>query len=114
MLQTILLKEAGDGVMAYHIFGNATLELISKRIPTTKEELLEVNGPGNVKVSKYGDRILDTIASTIKEFCLSGRNQQRRGSANDDNLLTLIFPPALGCTKEIATTCMQILLPQKM
>ncbi|KAL0654250.1 hypothetical protein Bca4012_096941 [Brassica carinata] len=45
-LRTLLVKEAPDGVMAYHIFGNATLQQISKKIPRTKEELLEINGLG--------------------------------------------------------------------
>ncbi|KAK9134720.1 hypothetical protein Syun_014050 [Stephania yunnanensis] len=67
MLRTTLVKEAGDGVMAYHIFGNATLQQISKRIPRTTEELLEINGIGKAKISKYGVRLLETIESTIKE-----------------------------------------------
>ncbi|KAK9081904.1 hypothetical protein Syun_030741 [Stephania yunnanensis] len=67
MLRTALVKEAGDGVMAYHIFGNATLQQISKRIPRTTEELLEINGIGKAKISKYGVRLLETIESTIKE-----------------------------------------------
>ncbi|EPS70667.1 hypothetical protein M569_04093, partial [Genlisea aurea] len=46
LLRTVLVKEAGDGVMAYHIFGNATLQQISKKIPRSKEELLEINGIG--------------------------------------------------------------------
>ncbi|XP_071691559.1 ATP-dependent DNA helicase Q-like 4A isoform X2 [Rutidosis leptorrhynchoides] len=68
MLRVQLVKEAGEGVMAYHIFGNATLEHISKRIPRTKEELLEVNGIGKAKISKYGDRILETIETTLNEY----------------------------------------------
>jgi bloom syndrome protein len=45
-LRTALVKEAPDGVMAYHIFINSTLQQISRRIPRTKEELLEINGLG--------------------------------------------------------------------
>lgn len=74
-LRTALVKEAGEGVMAYHIFlwarwlspflilsltmfgelcrrwptprcRNATLQQISKRLPRSKEELLEINGIG--------------------------------------------------------------------
>ncbi|KAK9110147.1 hypothetical protein Sjap_018207 [Stephania japonica] len=74
MLRTALVKEAGDGVMAYHIFGNATLQQISKRIPRTTEELLEINGIGKAKISKYGARLLDTIESTIKEHHNVGGN----------------------------------------
>ncbi|XWS54876.1 hypothetical protein CRYUN_Cryun10bG0127200 [Craigia yunnanensis] len=67
MLRTVLVREAGEGVMAYHIFGNATLQHISKRVPRTKEELLEINGFGKAKISKYGDRLLETIEATIND-----------------------------------------------
>ncbi|ESQ35756.1 hypothetical protein EUTSA_v10006602mg [Eutrema salsugineum] len=67
-LRTLLVKEAPDGVMAYHIFGNATLQQMSKKIPRTKEELLEISGLGKAKVSKYGDRLLETIESTVSEY----------------------------------------------
>ncbi|KAL0422268.1 UNVERIFIED_CONTAM: ATP-dependent DNA helicase Q-like 4A [Sesamum latifolium] len=68
MLRTILVKEAGEGVMAYHIFGNATLQQISKRIPRNKDELLEINGIGKAKITKYGDRVLETIEATIRDY----------------------------------------------
>ncbi|GMH23928.1 hypothetical protein Nepgr_025771 [Nepenthes gracilis] len=80
MLRTALVKEAGEGVMAYHIFGNATLQQISKRIPRTKEELLEVNGIGKAKVSKYGDRVLETVESTIKEYYKKSDKNSSTGS----------------------------------
>ncbi|KAK6131895.1 hypothetical protein DH2020_034368 [Rehmannia glutinosa] len=94
MLRTILVKDAGEGVMAYHIFGfikfgmmrrasfisylllllfsllgdrNATLQQISKRIPRSKDELLEINGIGKAKITKYGDRVLETIEATIRD-----------------------------------------------
>ncbi|KAI0494429.1 hypothetical protein KFK09_024563 [Dendrobium nobile] len=101
MLRTLLVKEAGEGVMAYHIFGNATLQQISKRIPRTKEELLEINGIGKAKLLKYGDRVLETIESIIREQHRGSKNsssssdndatKRRRGStciepvANDDD-----------------------------
>ncbi|KAL5856966.1 hypothetical protein ACOSQ3_004424 [Xanthoceras sorbifolium] len=83
ILRTILVKEAGEGVMAYHIFGNATLQQMSKRIPRTKEELLEINGIGKAKVSKYGDRLLETIEATIKEFYKNNRNSSSSNDSND-------------------------------
>ncbi|GMI88192.1 hypothetical protein like AT1G10930 [Hibiscus trionum] len=83
MLRTVLVKEAGEGVMAYHIFGNATLQHISKRVPRTKEELLEINGIGKAKVSKYGDRLLETIEATIKEYYKTDKIGS--GSSNDSN-----------------------------
>ncbi|XP_002530679.2 ATP-dependent DNA helicase Q-like 4A isoform X1 [Ricinus communis] len=83
MLRTLLVKEAGEGVMAYHIFGNATLQHLSKRIPRTKEELLEINGIGKAKVSKYGDRLLETIESTIKEYYKTDKNSSSSNGSND-------------------------------
>ncbi|XP_038989126.1 ATP-dependent DNA helicase Q-like 4A [Phoenix dactylifera] len=84
MLRTVLVKEAGEGVMAYHIFGNATLQHLSKRIPRTKEELLEINGIGKAKVHKYGDRVLEIIESTIKEYQKANRNSSSSSNENTD------------------------------
>nr|GLL23897.1 ATP-dependent DNA helicase Q-like 4A isoform X1 [Ipomoea trifida] len=78
MLRTNLVKEADEGVMAYHIFGNATLQLISKRVPRNKCELQDINGIGKIKVTKYGDRVLETIEATIK-------GHSNSGSSNDSN-----------------------------
>lgn len=82
-LRNLLLQEATEGVNAYHIFGNSTLLNISKRIPRTKEELLEVNGIGNVKLSKYGDRVLETIEATIKEYYGAEKNSSGSNGSSD-------------------------------
>ncbi|PIM99694.1 ATP-dependent DNA helicase [Handroanthus impetiginosus] len=81
MLRTILVKEAGEGVMAYHIFGNATLQQISKRIPRSKDELLEINGIGKAKITKYGDRVLETIEATIRDYY----KDKNSSSSNDSS-----------------------------
>ncbi|PKA62531.1 ATP-dependent DNA helicase Q-like 4B [Apostasia shenzhenica] len=81
MLRTVLVKEAGDGVMAYHIFGNATLQQISKKIPRTKEGLLDINGIGKAKLHKYGDRVLETIESIVGDHQKGGKNSS---SGSDD------------------------------
>ncbi|KAJ4833966.1 hypothetical protein Tsubulata_048116, partial [Turnera subulata] len=60
---------------------NATLQHLSKRVPRTKEELLEINGIGKAKVSKYGDRLLETIEATIREYYRPYKN----GSSSNDN-----------------------------
>ncbi|WOL11143.1 hypothetical protein Cni_G19904 [Canna indica] len=82
MLRTTLVKEAGDGVMAYHIFGNATLQQISKRIPRSKEDLLEITGIGKAKIHKYGDRVLETIESTVAEY---HKTIKHSSSSSNDN-----------------------------
>lgn len=79
MLRTVLVKEAGEGVMAYHIFGNVTLQHISKRIPRNKDELLEINGIGKAKITKYGDRVLETIEATIRD----SHKDKNSSSSND-------------------------------
>ncbi|XP_023643239.1 ATP-dependent DNA helicase Q-like 4B [Capsella rubella] len=78
-LRTDIVKESSD-VAPYHIFGNATLQQISKRLPKTKEELLDINGLGKAKVSKYGDRLLETIESTINDHSktVPGSGKRRR------------------------------------
>ncbi|CAL9238008.1 unnamed protein product [Arabidopsis halleri] len=83
-LRSDIVKESSDGVMAYHIFGNATLEQISKRLPRTKEELLDINGLGKAKVSKYGDRLLETIYSTINDHYKTGPGSGKR--RRDENI----------------------------
>ncbi|XP_073042093.1 ATP-dependent DNA helicase Q-like 4A [Primulina eburnea] len=80
MLRTVLVKEAGEGVMAYHIFGNATLQHISKRIPRNIDELLEINGIGKAKITKYGDRVLETIGATVRD---SYKDKNSSSSSND-------------------------------
>ncbi|KAI3990902.1 hypothetical protein MKX01_026086 [Papaver californicum] len=68
LLRISLMKESGDSVAAHHIFANALLHNISQRIPQTKEELLDVGGIGRAKVAKYGDRVLEVIEKTVKDF----------------------------------------------
>ncbi|CAN1804893.1 ATP-dependent DNA helicase Q-like 4A [Linum perenne] len=80
-LRTNLLKEAGEGYSAYHIFANTTLQEISKIVPRTKEELLDISGIGNVKINKYGDRVLETIEATIREF----NKKVASGSSGNDS-----------------------------
>ncbi|OIV91529.1 hypothetical protein TanjilG_08941 [Lupinus angustifolius] len=82
-LRTAIVKEAGEGVMAYHIFGNATLQQISKKVPRTMEELLDINGIGKAKVSKYGDQLLETIENTISEhYKLDKNSSGSKGSVD--------------------------------
>ncbi|KAK6915965.1 Helicase, C-terminal [Dillenia turbinata] len=83
MLRTALVKEAGEGVMAYHIFGNATLQQISKKIPRSKEQLLEINGIGKAKINKYGDRLLETIKNTIRDYYKIEKSGSSSNESND-------------------------------
>jgi ATP-dependent DNA helicase RecQ len=51
------------GVPAYVIFHDATLRQIATEAPTTLAELGTVTGVGESKLAKYGQQILDTLAS---------------------------------------------------
>ncbi|KAG6398666.1 hypothetical protein SASPL_140133 [Salvia splendens] len=80
-LRLALVKEGGDGLCAHHVFTNGTLQQIGIKVPRTKEELLEVNGIGKMKLSRYGDRLLETIEATIREH-----NKEKSRSSSNDSL----------------------------
>ncbi|MGG3873983.1 HRDC domain-containing protein [Brevibacillus laterosporus] len=48
-----------ENIKAYYIFNNNEMEDMIAKYPRTKEELLTVKGFGQVKVEKYGERILN-------------------------------------------------------
>lgn len=52
-----------QGVPAYVIFHDATLREIATALPTTLTELGRVNGVGENKLAKYGDQVLETLAT---------------------------------------------------
>lgn len=47
-----------ENVKPYYIFNDAQMNELIRRAPSSKEELLEVQGFGKVKVDKYGEAIL--------------------------------------------------------
>jgi ATP-dependent DNA helicase RecQ len=51
-----------QGVPAFYIFTNATLEDMCAKLPETPEELLAVSGVGQAKLEKYGPAFLGCIA----------------------------------------------------
>ncbi len=50
-----------DGVPAYVVFNNATLDEIAAKRPATERELLAISGIGPKKLEDYGDDILEII-----------------------------------------------------
>ncbi|MBS5985202.1 NERD domain-containing protein [Clostridium sp.] len=58
-------KSKEEGNKPYFLFNNNTLDLLVKERPKTKEELLKVQGFGQVKVDKYGDDVLNIINKYI-------------------------------------------------
>lgn len=47
-----------EKIKPYYIFNDAQMADLIEKLPQTKEELLKISGFGNVKVEKYGDKIL--------------------------------------------------------
>ncbi len=58
-----LRKEIADEeqIPAYIVFSDKTLSEFSRLLPKTKEEFLAVNGVGEVKLKRYGDRFIEVI-----------------------------------------------------
>ena len=56
---------ARQGVPAYVIFSDATLQDMCARLPSDKEEMLEVSGVGDAKFARYGEAFLKEIAAFI-------------------------------------------------
>lgn len=50
-----------EGIKPYYIFNDAQMNDLLQKSPKSKEDLLKVSGFGNVKVEKYGDRILEIL-----------------------------------------------------
>ncbi|MGD9552968.1 MAG: DNA helicase RecQ [Arcobacteraceae bacterium] len=55
-------------VPAYVIFGDKSLKELASKLPTTKEEMLRINGVGEVKFEKYGEMFLALCLSIKEEF----------------------------------------------
>lgn len=113
-LRTNIVRESGDGVMAYHIFGDDTLQLIGQKVPRTINELRDINGIGKVKINKYGDNVLETIEATVRDYYKSDKTsssgndntdsgKKRRNSINVQNGNSKdeeFFTESTGCTKK--------------
>ncbi|KAF8103996.1 hypothetical protein N665_0181s0018 [Sinapis alba] len=68
-----LTSLATADVVSLPLSFNPMLQKISIKVPRNKEELLQIDGLGKDKVSRYGDRLLETIESTIKEYYLTNK-----------------------------------------
>ena len=56
-------RAEADGVPAYVVFNNRTLEEIAERKPTDRTDLAAVSGIGPAKLERYGDEVLAIIAA---------------------------------------------------
>ncbi|CAN1772762.1 ATP-dependent DNA helicase Q-like 4A [Linum perenne] len=88
-LLTVLNEESGGKTEACppikDLFGfrDATLQDISNRIPRTKAQLLLVYGTGNKTVAMYGDRLLQTIESTISNYYAEEASDTKGNDTSD-------------------------------
>lgn len=57
-----LEKSREEGIKAYYIFNDSQLRDLIGKNPRSKEELMTVNGFGQVKVEKYGEDILKILS----------------------------------------------------
>ncbi|MFQ6073229.1 MAG: HRDC domain-containing protein [Methanosarcinales archaeon] len=72
-----------QGVPAYVIFDNRTLEEIVQKKPTTKNELRSIYGIGDARIEKYGNEILQIIKETN---ITSGEKQIPRDNGIDKDM----------------------------
>ncbi|GER29277.1 ATP-dependent DNA helicase Q1 [Striga asiatica] len=80
-LTTTLINEAEEiGMGAHHVFATSIFHSICRAIPRTKDELLEVQGIGDGKLMRYGDRVLETIEATIREHY-----RDKNGTSSNDS-----------------------------
>ena len=62
--KTIAVKEK---IAPYMVFGDATLLSMANTYPTTKDEILNISGVGQVKYEKYGQEFIDVIEKYISD-----------------------------------------------
>ena len=58
-----LRSRLAEGKPAYVVFDNKTLAAIARTAPTTKQDLAKISGVGPAKLDKYGDAVIELIAS---------------------------------------------------
>ncbi|WP_243156450.1 DNA helicase RecQ [Clostridium sp. C8-1-8] len=56
-----------EKVPPYIVFGDATLKEMSSRFPKNLEQLGDISGVGELKLNKYGERFVNTIARYLVE-----------------------------------------------
>ncbi len=64
-LRTLLARE--ENVPPYMIFNDKTLKIISRKLPLTKEQFLNISGVGEMKLEKYSNVFLSLSKSLLKD-----------------------------------------------
>lgn len=60
-----LARAAEDGVPAFVVFTDATLQLIAEHVPQDDRALRAISGVGPSKLTKYGDEVLAVVAGKV-------------------------------------------------
>lgn len=63
--RSVVSKE--KGVPAYVVLSNVVVDEISRKMPTSAEELTKVNGIGPTKLMEYGAKILEIVSTDFDE-----------------------------------------------
>jgi superfamily II DNA helicase RecQ len=62
-----LERARGDGVPAFVVFHDKTLDEIARRLPRDRIQLAAVPGIGPAKLDRYGDELLATLAGAAPD-----------------------------------------------
>jgi DNA helicase-2/ATP-dependent DNA helicase PcrA len=60
-----LARATEDGVPAFVVFTDATLQLIAEHVPSDEKGLRAISGVGPGKIAKYGDDVLALVAGEV-------------------------------------------------
>ena len=91
-----------ESIPAFQIFTQETLYAMCDVLPRTEKELLKVTGMGKIRVSKYGDEILEVINKYCEENGINKFNEQKKEDKKPTKQISLeLFKSGLS-VKEIA------------
>ncbi|SDR65619.1 HRDC domain-containing protein [Polaribacter sp. KT25b] len=91
-----------ENVPAFQIFTQETLYAICDALPRSEKELLKISGMGKIRVSKYGEEILEVIEQYCKENGINQQNEQKKEDKKSTKQISFeLFKSGLSI-KEIA------------
>ena len=104
----IKLRELRDGISKdlgiphFQIFTQETLYAMCDELPRTENALIKIAGMGKIRVSKYGEEILEAIEGYCKENGINKFNEQKKEDKKPTKQITFeLFTSGLSI-KEIA------------
>jgi len=99
-LRDVIAKSLG--IAHFQIFTQETLYAICDEMPRTEKELLAIVGMGKIRVSKYGQEILETIEEYCTANGINTLNEQRKEDKKSTKQISFeLFKSGLSI-KEIA------------